>query len=60
MNFARAAHDWEVDIFALFFRVYYSARVRQGSEDSCSGSPSEEGCLKSLPWITSGKQQSLW
>jgi hypothetical protein len=33
MTFARAAHDWEVDVFGSFFKVLYSARVRQGSED---------------------------
>jgi hypothetical protein len=32
-SFARTAHDWEVDVFATFFRVLYSARVRWVGED---------------------------
>ena len=33
VSFARAAHDWEVDVFASFFRVVYSVRVRWEGED---------------------------
>jgi hypothetical protein len=35
VSFARAAYDWEVDVFvfASIFQVLYSAKVRRGSED---------------------------
>jgi hypothetical protein len=33
VSFARTAHDWEVDVFASFFRVLYSARKRREGED---------------------------
>jgi hypothetical protein len=33
VSFARVAHDWKVDVFASFFQVLYSAKVRRGSED---------------------------
>jgi hypothetical protein len=32
-NFARVAHDWEVDAFASFYRVLYLARVRRECEN---------------------------
>jgi hypothetical protein len=28
MSFARAAHDWEVDAFTSFFRVFYLVKMR--------------------------------
>jgi hypothetical protein len=31
--FIRDAHDWEVDVFALFINFLYSFRLRQGGED---------------------------
>jgi len=34
VSFARTAHDWEVDVFASFFRV----------KTSFDGSPPKEGC----------------
>jgi len=40
VNFARVAHDWEVDVFASFFRVLYSARMRQVGEDKLWKVPS--------------------
>jgi hypothetical protein len=33
VSFARAVYDWEVDIFASFFRVLYSVRVSWKGED---------------------------
>jgi len=33
VNFATAAHDWEVYVFVSFFRVLYLDRVKRGSED---------------------------
>ena len=32
-SFVRAAHDWEVDAFASFFKVLYLARVRRECEN---------------------------
>jgi hypothetical protein len=29
ITFIRAAHDWEVDVFTLFFNLLYSLRLRQ-------------------------------
>jgi hypothetical protein len=28
VSFVRVAHDWEVDVFASFFNLLYSIRVR--------------------------------
>jgi hypothetical protein len=33
VSFFRAAHDWEVDIFASFFSLLYSTRVDCEGED---------------------------
>jgi hypothetical protein len=33
INFLKAAHDQEMDLFTLFFTLLYSIRVKQGSED---------------------------
>jgi hypothetical protein len=33
LTFVRAAHDWEVDVFASFFQVLYSIKVNRGCED---------------------------
>jgi hypothetical protein len=33
MSFARAAQDWEVDTFALFYRLLYLVRMRWEGED---------------------------
>jgi hypothetical protein len=43
VSFARAAHDWEVDVFASFFRVLYSVRVRREGEDKLWWVPSKRG-----------------
>jgi len=32
VSFARAAHNWEVDVFVLFFRALYLVKVRQKGE----------------------------
>lgn len=43
---ARAAYDWEVDIFALIFSLLYSASGRREGEDKLWWSPSKKkGCL---------------
>ena len=33
VSFSREAHNWEVEVFASFFQVLHSARVRQGCAD---------------------------
>jgi hypothetical protein len=33
VSFIRAAHDWEMDVFALFFNLLYLYRVRREDED---------------------------
>jgi hypothetical protein len=33
VSFARTAHDWEMDAFASFFRVFYLVRMRQEDDD---------------------------
>jgi hypothetical protein len=43
VSFARTAHDWEVDAFALFFRVLYLARMRWEGEDKLWWVPSKRG-----------------
>jgi hypothetical protein len=43
VNFARVVHDWEVDVFASFSQVLYSARVRRGREDKLWWVPSKRG-----------------
>jgi hypothetical protein len=37
------AHDWEVDVFASFFKVLYSVRVRQEGKDKLWWVPSKRG-----------------
>jgi hypothetical protein len=41
--FASAAHDWEVEAFALFFRVLNLARIRREGEDKLWWVPSKRG-----------------
>jgi hypothetical protein len=45
ISFTRVAHDWEVDVFASFFRVSYLARVGLECKDNCCGSLPKQGCL---------------
>jgi hypothetical protein len=45
VSFIRDAHDWEVDVFASFFNLLYSFRLRQGGEDKLRWDPPREGCL---------------
>lgn len=33
INFFGMTHDWEMDLFTLFFTTLYSIRVRWGGED---------------------------
>jgi hypothetical protein len=51
VSFARAAHDWEVDVFASFYKILYSARVRRESEDKMWWVPSKRGYLRLDPSI---------
>jgi hypothetical protein len=34
VSFVRAAHDWEVDVFASFFNLLYLVNVRRDGEDN--------------------------
>jgi hypothetical protein len=43
IRFTRAAHDWEVDVIASFFRVLYSVRVKQEGKDKLWLAPSKRG-----------------
>jgi hypothetical protein len=43
VSFARAAHDWEVDVFASFLRVLHSAKMRQECEDKLWRVPLKRG-----------------
>lgn len=43
VNFSRVAHDWEVNIFASFFKVLYLVRVIQEGEDKLHWVPSKRG-----------------
>lgn len=45
VSFIRAAHYWEVDVFALFFKLLYSLRLRRGDEDKFCWPPLQrKGC----------------
>jgi hypothetical protein len=46
MNFAREAHDWEVDIFATFFQVLHSIKVKRGSANKLWWISSKKGMFK--------------
>jgi len=46
MNFAREAHDWEVDIFATFFQVLHSIKVKIGSANKLWWISSKKGMFK--------------
>jgi hypothetical protein len=41
VNFIRAAHDWEVDFFTLFFNLLYFFKLRRGWRQALLG-PFEE------------------
>jgi hypothetical protein len=46
VSFVRAAHDWEVDVFASFFQVLHSASVRRGCVDQLWWVPAKRGLFK--------------
>jgi hypothetical protein len=46
VSFARAAQNWVVDIFASFFQVLHSTRVKIVSEDKLWWIPSKRGLFK--------------
>jgi hypothetical protein len=46
VSFVRAAHDWEVDVFASFFQVLYSVRVNRDCEDQMRWASSKRGLFK--------------
>jgi hypothetical protein len=52
VSFARATHDWEVNVFALFFRALYLVREKKMGT-SYGGFPSKEGCLVLNPFTVS-------
>jgi len=43
VRFVKAAHNWEVDVFASFFNLLYSIRVRWKDEDKLWWTPSKKG-----------------
>jgi hypothetical protein len=43
VNFLIVAHDWEVDVFTLFFNLLYSFRLRRSGEDKLCWVPSKKG-----------------
>jgi hypothetical protein len=43
VNFLRAAHNWEVDLFTSFFNLLYSFKLRWGGEDKLCWVPSKRG-----------------
>jgi hypothetical protein len=45
MSFARAAHDWKVDAFALFFKEQYLVRMRRDGKDKLWWVPSKRASL---------------
>jgi hypothetical protein len=45
MSFARTAHNWEVDVFTLLFRVLYLGKVRWEGEDKLCWVPSKKGLV---------------
>ncbi len=51
VNFARAMHNWEVDVFASFLQVLHSVRMRRGCEDQLWWAPSKRGLFKVNPCI---------
>jgi hypothetical protein len=57
VSFSREAHDWELEVFASFFQVLHSNRVRQGCEDRLWWISSKRGIFKvkslfySLAWL---------
>jgi hypothetical protein len=43
VNFLRAAHDWEADLFTSFFNLLYSLRLRRGGENRLCWVPFKRG-----------------
>jgi hypothetical protein len=41
LSVIREAHDWEVDVFASFFNLLHSFRMRQEGEDKLRWVPSK-------------------
>jgi hypothetical protein len=50
-RFDRAAQNWDVDIFASFFQVLHSTKVKKRSEDKLWWIPSKRDCLRQNPFI---------
>jgi hypothetical protein len=46
VSFAREVHDWKVDVFASFFQVLHSVKVRRGSKDQLWWISSKKGLFK--------------
>jgi hypothetical protein len=51
VNFTREAHDWEVDVFASFLKVFHSVQVRKGGEEKLWWVPSIKVCSRSSPFV---------
>jgi hypothetical protein len=45
VSFTKAAHNWDVKVFASFFEVLHLVRVRQVRRTSCGGSLQKRVCL---------------
>jgi hypothetical protein len=46
VSFTKAAHNWEADVFASFFQVLHSIRLRRGCVDQLWWNPSKSGLFK--------------
>jgi hypothetical protein len=46
VSFVRAAHDWEVEVFASFFQVLYAVKVNRACEDQMRWASSKRGLFK--------------
>jgi hypothetical protein len=53
VSFARAAHDWEVNVFASFFQVLHSVRVRKGCEEQLWWTPAKRGLFEVKSFFSS-------
>jgi hypothetical protein len=53
VSFVREAHDWKVDVFALFFQVLQSATVSQDRVDRLCWVPSKKAVFKVKSYFSS-------
>jgi hypothetical protein len=45
VSFIRATHNWDMNVFVLFFILLYSLRLRREVKTSFLEPPPKEGCL---------------